>query len=144
MASLSATNREVWIATVQRKVFSMAVFLIRVRYSETSRKTMAQNPKTPLERKATMQRLCDDLGCKLLGVYLSLVTGEGVTCVEGPTETATIIQQVMLSTGAYDTIEKDVLVTVEELTDNRSRVEKLAASFRPPDRDEIDNLLLDE
>ena len=89
MASLSATNREVWIATVQRKVFSMAVFLIRVRYSETSRKTMAQNPKTPLERKATMQRLCDDLDCKLLGVYLSLVTGEGVTCVEGPTETAT-------------------------------------------------------
>ena len=144
MASLSATNREVWIATVQRKVFSMAVFLIRVRYSETSIKTMAQNPKTPLERKATMQRLCDDLDCKLLGVYLSLVTGEGVTCVEGPTETATIIQQVMLSTGAYDTIETDVLVTVEELTENRPRVEKLAASFRPPDRDEIDNLLLDE
>ena len=75
---------------------------------------------------------------------MSFVTGEGVTCVEGPTETATIIKQVMLSTGAYDTIETDVLVTVEELTDNRPRVEKLAASFRPPDRDEIDNLLLDE
>ena len=91
MAFSSATNRKVWSAIAQKKSFSMAVFLIGLRYSETPRKTLVQNPKALLERKATMQRPCDNLDCKLLGVYLSLVTGEGVTCVVGPTETATII-----------------------------------------------------
>ena len=68
----------------------ITVFLIRVCYLEIYRKTMAQNPKTPLEQKATMQGLCEELDCKLLGVYPTLVAGEGVTCLEEPPETDTI------------------------------------------------------
>ena len=122
----------------------MPLTILRVRHSQESRRLMAQILRAGLDRKAAMQELCESVGCKLVQIYISMTTGEGVNLIEGPPEEISVIHQVMWNTGAYDTMETEVCISVDEHFERRDRVADLTQKFTPPDRDEIDRMLLDE
>ena len=54
------------------------------------------------------------------------------------------MEQVLSATGAYEEVEAEILEVVEDVKSRSDRVRKLAGSFRNPNRDEIDRMLLDE
>ena len=52
------------------------------------------------------------------------------------------MQQIMDRTGAYASLEAEILETIEELSEPNELARKIARKFIPPDQDEIDRMLL--
>ena len=115
----------------------MPITLIRVHFTEQAQKnvTLAQNRGVRGDRKKQLELLCKRAGCRLVDLYISLITNENVMMIEGSLEQITRIKAVLRRSGRVD---------ATEIADDRANVLDLESVWRPPDQDEIDRMLLDE
>ena len=70
-------------------------------------------------------------------------SGEAVNILRGPAEKVVLMQQIMDRTGAYASLEAEILETIDELSEHEELARKIAPKFIPPNQDEIDRMLLD-
>ena len=70
-------------------------------------------------------------------------TGEAVNILRGPAEKVVLMQQIMDRTGAYASLEAEILETIDGLSKYEELARKIAPKFIPPDQGEIDRTLLD-
>ena len=120
----------------------MATILLRMKFSEQS-KLAAGRGRTGL--KEAIPRLCEQLGdFKFLNLFSSLSEGEMVAQLEGPAERVMVLHQVLNWSGAFDHVRSEILIPSEDMSGYRPIAEDLAADFAPPNRDEIDRMLLEE
>ena len=122
----------------------MAFILLRFRQSEQVRRAFADNPNFAQERIDALHELTVRCGFEFIDIARSVSTGEIVVAMRGSADNVILIQQVLDRTGAYDSLRAEILETVERLRENRSRVDEIGKTFSPPNRDEIDRMLLDE
>ena len=63
----------------------MPITLIRVHFTEQAQKnvTLAQNRGVRGDRKKQLELLCKRAGCRLVDLYISLITNENVIMIEG-------------------------------------------------------------
>ena len=64
--------------------------------------------------------------------------------VEGSSEQIARIKAVLRRSGAFSSIEVDILFSLQKLAEDRLSVMDLETVWQPPDQDEIDRMLLDE
>ena len=64
--------------------------------------------------------------------------------VDGSLEKIARIKAVLRRSGAFSSIEVDILFSLKELAEDRPAVMDLETVWKPPDQDEIDRMLLDE
>ena len=122
----------------------MAVTISRVRQAETVRRSGASfDPDIAAERQKAMHDLFDELGIRQIKFCRSL-DYRVVRIQEGAPGQAMMPQQVLSSTGAYDSLEAEILEDVDDVLARSDQVQRLAKSFRPPNQDEIDRMLLEE
>ena len=124
----------------------MPITLIRTRFTERSQKNraQAQNEGDHRGRQEQAEALCNRAGCRLMGAYVSLINNESVMMVEGSLEQIARIKAVLRRSGAFSSIEVDILFSLQELAEDRPAVMDLETVWQPPDQDEIDRMLLDD
>ena len=64
--------------------------------------------------------------------------------LKGSADDVIVLQRLMYQTGSYTRITAEVLEPSEALIAAHDRAHHFAAGFVPPDRDEIDRMLVDE
>ena len=122
----------------------MAIIICRARPNETvRRKGVSFDPSQAAERKEVMQALYKELGIHQLRVCKSL-DDRIVRIFEGSPEQAMMLQQILSASGAFDSLELEILEDMEDVLSRSAKVQRLAASFRAPNEDEIDRMLLDK
>ena len=121
----------------------MATILIRARYNEVSQRNM-QTPGWGREREQAQRALCEKAGCKFVGAFMSLVTGEAVVMIEGEIEQASLLQALSWRTGAFTAVSVDILNPAAMMDKYLEQVGELQSQFVAPNQDEIDRMLLDE
>tara|TARA_X000000950_G_C13575837_1_gene521461 strand:- start:18 stop:392 length:375 start_codon:yes stop_codon:yes gene_type:complete len=124
----------------------MPITLIRTRFTERSQKNraQAQNEGDHGGRQEQAEALCNRAGCRLVDAYVSLITNEAVLMVEGSLEQIARIKAVLRRSGAFSSIEVDILYSLKEMAEDRPAVMDLETVWKPPDQDEIDRMLLEE
>ena len=122
----------------------MVVIIFRVRQIETVRRLGASfDPDMAVERQKAMHDLFDELGIRQIRSCRSL--GDRVLRIlEGAPEQAMMLQQVVSSTGAYDSLEAEILEDVDDVLARSDQAQRIAKSLRPPNQDEIDRMTLEE
>ena len=121
----------------------MATILIRARYNEVSQRNI-QTPGWGREREQAQRALCEKAGCKFVGAFMSLVTGEAVVMVEGEIEQASLLQALSWRTGAFTAVSFDILNPAAMMEKYFEKAGELQSQFVAPNQDEIDRMLLDE
>ena len=122
----------------------MAIIICRARPTETVRRKGASfDPTLAAERREAMQMLYKELGIQQLRICKSL-DDRTVRIFEGAPDQAMMLQQVLSASGAFDSLEFEILEDMEDVLSRSAKVQRLASSFRPPNEDEIDRMLLDE
>ena len=121
----------------------MATILIRARYNEVSQRNM-QTPGWGHQREQAQRALCEKAGCKFIGAFMSLVTGEAVVMIEGEIEQATLLQALAWRTGAFTALSVDILNNAATMDKYLEQAGELQGQFVAPNQDEIDRMLLDE
>ena len=122
----------------------MATIIFRIRPSEAVRRQGTSfDPEHAAERRSALIGLFDELGIRQIKACKSL-DDRTVRILEGAPEQAMMLQQVLSATGAYDSLEAEILEGVDDVLARSDQVQRLAKSFRPPNQDEIDRLLLEE
>ena len=122
----------------------MATIIFRIRPSESVRRQGTSfDPEHAAERRSALIALFDELGIRQIKACKSL-DDRTVRILEGAPEQAMMLQQVLSATGAYDSLEAEILEDVDDVLARSDQVQRLAKSFRPPNQDEIDRLLLEE
>ena len=101
------------------------------------------DPSQAAERKEVMQALYKELGIHQLPVCKSL-DDRIVRIFEGSPEQAMMLQQILSASGAFDSLELEILEDMEDVLSRSAKVQRLASSFRAPNEDEIDRMLLDK
>ncbi len=121
----------------------MATIIMRARYNEVSQRNM-QNPGWGREREQAQRALCEKAGCKFVGAFMSLVTGEAVVIIEGKIEQASLLQALLWRTGAATAVSVDILNPTADMDIYLEQAGELQSQFVAPNQDEIDRMLLDE
>ena len=122
----------------------MALIIFRLKAGETlRRKGGTYTPEEFNRQRQAMLQLIKDIGLERVRGARSL-NGRMVLVLEGPAEGAMMMEQVLSASGAYEEVEAEVLELADDVIARRDKVRKLAASFRDPNEDEIDRMLLDE
>ena len=67
-----------------------------------------------------------------------------IAILKGPADRLMLTKQIMDQTGAFDTLQSELLEPVRVMVENEGEIRRLSASFKPPDVDEIDQMLLEE
>ena len=76
--------------------------------------------------------------------YASIIMNETAMMIEGSLEQIARVKTVLRRSGAYSSIEVDILYSLKEMAEDRPAVMALETVWKPPDQDEIDRILLDE
>ncbi|MEC8028079.1 MAG: hypothetical protein VX170_10450 [Pseudomonadota bacterium] len=97
-----------------------------------------------MEREENNRRLCEAIGCRFISFFLSLGTGEGVVMIEGAAEAAALARTIYHRSGAFSTVEVDILHSARELKTIFEKADDFEKLYVPANRDEIDRMLLDE
>ena len=122
----------------------MATIIFRIRPSEAVRRQGTSfDPEHAAERRSALMALFDELGIRQIKACKSL-DDRTVRILEGAPEQAMMLQQVLSATGAYDSLEAEILEDIDNVLARSDQVQRLAKSFRPPNQDEIGRLLLEE
>ena len=122
----------------------MATIIFRIRPSEAVRRQGTSfDPEHAAERRSALMALFDELGIRQIKACKSL-DDRTVRILEGAPEQAMMLQQVLSATGAYDSLEAEILEDIDDVLARSGQVQRLAKSFRPPNQDEIDRMLFDE
>ena len=121
----------------------MATILIRARYNEVSQRNM-QTPGWGRECEQAQRALCEKAGCKFVGAFMSLVTGEAVVMIEEEIEQASLLQALSWRTGAFTAVSVDILNPAAMMDKYLEQAGELQSQFVAPNQDEIDRMLLDE
>ena len=94
--------------------------------------------------QARMGKLLADLSLELILRGKALKDGRAVYILTGSSESAMMLRQILDSSGAYEGVEIELITEFQAMMENALTVKNLAETFRPPDQDEIDRMLLDE
>ena len=122
----------------------MALIIFRTKAGETLRqKGGTFTPEEGQRQRAAWKKLFEEVGLTRLRSARSL-DGRLVHVLEGPAEGAMMMEQVLSASGAYEEVEAEVLELGEDVMARADKVRKLATSFRNPNEDEIDRMLLEE
>ena len=121
----------------------MAYILVRMDFTEAVRRSSASVDFLK-GRIELVRSTCEGMGFELIDLCQSVSTGETVWILKGSADDVIVLQRLMYQTGSYTRITAEVLEPSEALIAAHDRAQSFAAGFVPPDRDEIDRMLLDE
>ena len=123
----------------------MAIIILRTRASEhVQRKGVLFDPELRSKVRDVVFKLFEDVGVRR---WNSGRSSDGclVHILEGTQADATMIEQVLSASAAYSSVSFEILENIQTVVSRAARVQKLAASFNPPqNQDEIDRMLLEE
>ena len=91
-----------------------------------------------------MGKLLAELSLELKLRGKALTDGRAVYILTGSSESAMMLRQILDSTGAYEGVEIELITEFQAMMENALTVKNIAETFRPPDQDEIDRMLLEE
>ena len=94
--------------------------------------------------QARMGKLLADLSLELILRGKALKDGRAVYILTGSSESAMMLRQILDSSGAYEGVEIELITEFQAMMENALTVKNIAETFRPPDQDEIDRMLLEE
>ena len=122
----------------------MAVIIFRTKINESvRRKGNSFNPEVALQQRAELKDLFKRVGVNYWKSARSL-DARMVHILEGTHEQATMLEQILSASGAYEDISIEIMEEMDLVLSRAAQVRKLAGTFVPPNRDEIDRMLLDE
>ena len=121
----------------------MPIIFLRARPNSDGRRNFA-NPEFAKERENITRSLAEACGFEMLEFCRSLGSGEMVAILKGPADRLMLMKQIMDQTGAFDTLQSELLEPVQVMVENEVEIRRLSPSFKPPDVDEIDQMLLEE
>ena len=123
----------------------MAIVILRFKPAEAVRRKGLHFAviKYARERLATFTKLVESVGLSVWQIGRTL-DDRNVVIMEGSADEVMMLQQVMSATGAFDSIEAEIIEHFDAILTRAERVRKIAADYRPPNEDEIDRMLLDE
>tara|TARA_B100000989_G_scaffold208689_1_gene158278 strand:+ start:327 stop:701 length:375 start_codon:yes stop_codon:yes gene_type:complete len=123
----------------------VAIVILRFKPAEAVRRKGLHfaDIKYARERLATFTKLVESVGLSVWQIGRTL-DDRNVVIMEGSADEVMMLQQVMSATGAFDSIEAEIIEHFDAILTRAERVRKIAADYRPPNEDEIDRMLLDE
>ena len=125
------------------KEATVPIIFLRARPNSDGRRNFA-NAKFAKEREDITRTLAEACGFEMLEFCKSLGSGEMVAILKGPADRLMLMKQIMDQTGAFDTLQSELLEPVQVMVENEGEIRRLSPSFKPPDVDEIDQMLLEE
>ena len=123
----------------------MAIIIVKFSPNAAARRRGLSFRAEELEDvQARMGKLLSDLALELKLRGKALTDGRAVYILTGSSESAMMLRQILDSTGAYEGVEIELITESQAMMENALTVKNIAETFRPPDQDEIDRMLLDE
>ena len=124
-------------------------FVIQIRFKLTATsmraRTSAQDDSGARAARHEMwKQITEKLGMELIGLQWSITFGLGILTLRGEMEKAVTLVQMMTRSGGYESIEQEVIVDLNSISNNMSNVRELEKIFASPDQDEIDRILLED
>ena len=120
----------------------MALIMIITQYSEAGFKSVALGESGDrLEaNKAHFKKKCAELKAQ----YFSTTDGFIYTIIEGDPSILPMMHFTSKGTGGFQHMEAKLLIESHELFDHAKKAGELFGTLSPPNRDEIDRMLLEE
>jgi uncharacterized protein with GYD domain len=106
----------------------MAMYLTRARYSPAAFQGMVANPS---DRGAAAKAMFEAAGIKLQSIYFSVSTGEVVCILEGTVQQMSVVEMVVMASGAFSYVDSDELVSMGDMHTAMRSAGPVAAKFRP-------------
>ena len=119
----------------------MPRFMIRARYSQESFKGLISEPGN---RRVESEKLYAEVGAKLVDFYFDLSASESIAIVDADLEQLRVLKIYGMASGAFLESVQSELITAEELENLSQAAGTVGSGYSPPNRDEIDRILLDE
>ncbi len=120
----------------------MALIMIITQYSEAGFKSVALGESG--DRLEANKAHFKKLGAELKAQYFSTTDGYIYTIIEGDPSILPMMHFTSKGTGGFQHMEAKLLIETHDLADHAKKAGELFGSFSPPNRDEIDRMLLDE
>ena len=115
--------------------------MIRARYSQESFKGLISEPGN---RRVESEKLYAEVGAKLVDFYFDLSASESIAIVDAELEQLRVLKIYGMASGAFLESVQSELITAEELENLSQAAGTVGSGYSPPNRDEIDRILLDE
>ena len=124
-------------------------FVIQIRFKLTAtsmraRASAQDDTGARAARQEMWEQITKKLGMELIGLQWSITYGLGILTLRGEMKKAVTLVQMMTRSGGYDSIEQEVIVDLNSISNNMSNVRELEKIFASPDQDEIDRMLLED
>tara|TARA_B100000989_G_C19490414_1_gene449499 strand:- start:551 stop:913 length:363 start_codon:yes stop_codon:yes gene_type:complete len=120
----------------------MALIMIITQYSEAGFKSVALGESG--DRLEANKAHFKILGAELIAQYFSTTDGYIYTIIEGDPSIIPMMHFTSKGTGGFQHMEAKLLIESHELFDHAKKAGELFGTLSPPNRDEIDRMLLDE
>ena len=96
------------------------------------------------DREEASRKALSEKGMELKATYFKTASGSAVLIVEGDPEKLTVLEVWAMSTGAFQSVEAEVLIPPNSISEAAETVSEVYGEYDAPNRDEIDRMLLDE
>ena len=116
-------------------------FMIRARYSQESFKGLISEPGN---RRVESEKIYAEVGARLVDFYFDLSASESIAIVDAELEQLRVLKIYGMASGAFLESVQSELITAEELENLSQAAGTVGSGYSPPNRDEIDRMLLDE
>ena len=135
------TKRARPTAMQYKKGHVMPRFMIRARYSQESFKGLISEPGN---RRVESAKIYAEVGAKLIDFYFDLSASESIAIVDAELEQLRVLKIYGMASGAFLESVQSELITAEELENLSQAAGTVGSGYSPPNRDEIDRMLLEE
>ncbi len=115
--------------------------MLRARYSQESFKGLIAELGN---RRTESEKLYAGVGAKLIDYYFDLSASESIAIVDAELEQLRVLKIYGMASSAFLESVQSELITAEELEKLSRSAGTVGSEYSPPNRDEIDRMLLDE
>jgi uncharacterized protein with GYD domain len=109
----------------------MALYMTRATYSSTGFKGMVENPS---DRSAAIKALLGAAGVTVHSLHFSPTHGQAVLILEGDAAQMTTVGMVVMSSGGFDGLESQELVTADQMHASMKAAQELVSKYAAPNR----------
>ena len=119
----------------------MAFFLAQATYAAEGYRGMINDPH---DRGPALEALADASGVKIIFMGYAVSTGQINAIFEGTLQNVGGMEFAVLASGAMADFKVTELISLSDMADLMHAGSEISNRYTPPNRDEIDRMLLDE
>ena len=121
----------------------MALIYVRNKYSADGLRGLVERNGGG-DREEASRKALSEIGMELKAAYFTTASGSAVLIVEGDPEKLTVLEVWAMSTGAFQSVEAEVLIPLNSISEAAKTVGEVYGKYDAPNQDEIDRMLLEE